>query len=63
MGIGRLLNSTEANHTKQLLDIVQRRVQFHGILIVKEIFSIKIFSFFGDTLLMTLLRSKKDKKV
>ena len=58
-----MLNSMEANQTRQLLDIVQRRIQFHGILIVKEIFSIKILSFFSDTSLMTLLRSKNDEKV
>ena len=58
-----MLNSTEAKQTRQLLDIVQRRIQFHGILIGKEIFSIKILSFFGDTSSMTLLRSKNDEKV
>ena len=58
-----MLNSTEANQTRQLHDIVQGRIQFHGILIVKEIFSIKILSFFSDTSSMTLLRSKNDEKV
>ena len=58
-----MLNSTEANQTRQLLDIVQRRIQFHGILIVKKKISIKILSFFGDTSSMTLLRSKNDEKV
>ena len=58
-----MLNLMEANQTRQLLDIVQSRIQFHGILIGKEIFSIKILCFFGDTLLMTLLGSKKDEKV
>ena len=58
-----MLNSMEANQTRQLLDIVQRRIQFHGILIGREIFSIKILSFFSDTSLMTLLRSKNDEKV
>ena len=58
-----MLNSTKANQTKQLLDIVQRRIQFHGILIGREFFSIKILSFFGDTSSMTILRSKNDEKV
>ena len=58
-----MLNSIEANQTRQLLDIVQRRIQFHGILIGKEIFSIKILSFLGDTVSMTIWRSKNDEKV
>ena len=58
-----MLNLMEANQTRQLLDIVQSRIQFHGILIGKEIFSIKILSFFGDTSSMTILRSKNDEKV
>ena len=58
-----MLNSMKADQTRQLLDIVQRMIQFHCILIGKEIFSITILSFFGDTSSMTILRSKNDEKV
>ena len=58
-----MLNSMEANQTRQLLDIDHSRIQFHGILIGTEIFSIKILPFLGDTSSMTILRSKNDEKV